>query len=367
MITKKANFVRTLKNIYFLKNEPVSLVHFLTNRCNARCSFCFIDFDDPKTFKGELTLDEIDLLTKNLGKSLLNINLTGGEPFARKDIVEIAKLYIKNTTVQSIYITTNGSLPERVENFANEITKFEKDIELTFQISIDDFPERHNEVRKIQDLFDSCIETYFKLKNHERNVNPVVSITVTHENCDDIESIFNHLVYKCKIDSLKCTIVRDEGVYKTPDEKRKKIFSAYNWLTNEIKKLTDNGTIRNYNTKSLQGRLHNRKDKISWDLTKKMYLNPHYISPCHAGSLFGIISASGLVYPCEILENKVLGDLRKNEMNFMKIWNSKINQETKNFIKKTNCHCTYECALTYNILGNWRYQPNLAKALFDSY
>ena len=56
--------------------------------------------------------------------------------FARKDIVEIAKLYIKNSTVQSIYITTNGSLPDRVESFAKKITDFEKNVELTFQISI---------------------------------------------------------------------------------------------------------------------------------------------------------------------------------------------------------------------------------------
>ena len=81
------------------------MVHFLTNRCNARCSL-FYDFDDPKTFKGELTLDEIDKLTKNLGKSLLNVNLTGGEPL-RKDIVEIAKLYIKNLQFGQ-YATTNG-------------------------------------------------------------------------------------------------------------------------------------------------------------------------------------------------------------------------------------------------------------------
>ena len=126
MITKKANLIRTVKNIYFSKNEPVSIVHFLTNRCNARCSFCFIDFDDPNTFKGELTLEEIEKLTKNLGKSLLNVNLTGGEPFARKDIVDIAKLYIRNSTVQSMYITTNASLPDRVENFANEICINEK-------------------------------------------------------------------------------------------------------------------------------------------------------------------------------------------------------------------------------------------------
>ena len=367
MITKKANLVRTVKNIYFLKNEPVSIVHFLTNRCNARCSFCFIDFDDPNTFKGELTIEEIEKLTKSLGKSLLNVNLTGGEPFARKDIVDIAKLYIKNSTVQSMYITTNASLPDRIENFANIITNFEKNIELTFQISIDDFPEKHNKVRKIENLFESCIDTYFRLKNHKKNVNPVVSITVTHENCDDIENIFNYLFYKSKINALKCTIVRDEGVYKTPREKREKIFSAYSWLTNKISELTKTGEIKNYNTKSLQGKLHNRKDKISWDLTKKMYLDPHYVSPCYAGGLFGIITASGLVYPCEILEDKILGDLRKNNMDFMKIWKSKETLEAKNFIKKTNCHCTYECALTYNILGNWRYQPKLVGSLFDSY
>ena len=56
MLTKKANLLRVLKNIYLTRNEPVSLVHFVTNRCNARCSFCFIDFDNPDTFKSELTI-----------------------------------------------------------------------------------------------------------------------------------------------------------------------------------------------------------------------------------------------------------------------------------------------------------------------
>ena len=368
MITKKASFFRVLKNINLTKDEPVSVVHFLTNRCNARCSFCFIDFDNPNTFKGELTLDEIEKLTKSFGKSLLNVNLTGGEPFARKDIVDIAKLYILNSTIQSIYITTNASLPDRIENFTKEITSFKDSVELTFQISIDDFPEKHNKVRKIDNLFENCIDSYFRLKNFpSENVNPVVSITVNHENCDDIKNIYEHLVNKCKIDSLKCTIVRDEGVYKTPEVKRKKIFEAYSWLTNKIVESKKNKVIKNYNLNSIQGKLHDKKDNISWDLTKRMYLKPHYISPCHAGSLFGIITAAGLVYPCEILEDKILGNLRENDMNFMKIWKNQKTAETKKFIKKTNCHCTYECALSYNILGNLRYQPSLISSLFRSY
>ena len=117
MIVKKTGLTRVVKNILLDRKEPISLVHFVTNRCNARCSFCFIDFDDPKTFSHELTLEEIDKLTKNLGKSLLNVNLTGGEPFARKDLINIAKKYLTNSTIQSIYITTNASLPERIKNF----------------------------------------------------------------------------------------------------------------------------------------------------------------------------------------------------------------------------------------------------------
>ena len=365
MITKKANLLKVLKNLYFSRNEPISLVHFVTNRCNARCSFCFIDFDDPKTFQGELTLEEIEKLTKNLGKSLLNVNLTGGEPFARKDLIDIAKSYLRNSTVQSMYITTNASLPERINEFAKEISLFSPSTELTFQISIDDFPQSHNRVRKIENLFDSCIDAYKILKNLGPNINPVVSITVTHENCDNIEKIFKYLNEDCKIDSIKCGIVRDEGVYKTPTEKKKKIFEAYDWVTNEIKKKAEDKGILNYNTKSIQGKLHQKKDLISWDMVKKMYLSPKYLSPCHAGGLFGIITSNGKIYPCEILEKKLMGDLRDHDMEFMKIWNSDISKSTKKYILETKCNCTYECALTYNILGNWRYQTSLMSSLFN--
>ena len=117
-----------------------------------------------------------------------------------------------------------------------------------------------------------------------------------------------------------------------------------------------------YNSNSIQGRLHQKKDIMSWEMIKKMYLEPKYISPCHAGSLFGIISSKGKIHPCEILEGKELGDLRENDMDFMKIWNNQKTKDTKNFILKSKCNCTYECALSYNILGNWRYQTKLAAA-----
>jgi len=102
-------------------------------------------------------------------------------------------------------------------------------------------------------------------------------------------------------------------------------------------------------------------------MVKKTYLTNNYLSPCHASSLFGVITAKGDVYPCEILENKLIGNLRDYEMNFLKLWDNKNNKEIKDFIKKTKCRCTYECALSFNILGNFRYQYKLLKSFISKY
>ena len=59
-----------------------------------------------------------------------------------------------------------------------------------------------------------------------------------------------------------------------------------------------------------------------------------------------------------------MGNLRENEMNLMSIWNSNVSNKTRKYIKESKCNCTYECALSYNILGNWRYQPSLISSLF---
>ena len=111
-------------------------------------------------------------------------------------------------------------------------------------------------------------------------------------------------------------------------------------------------------------RVCRKKDLISWEMVKKTYLEPKYLSPCHAGGLFGVITSDGKVFPCEILENKLLGNLRECNMNFMDIWRNKETTEAKKYIIKSKCNCNYECALTYNILGNWRYQPSLISSIF---
>ena len=98
---------------------------------------------------------------------------------------------------------------------------------------------------------------------------------------------------------------------------------------------------------------------------QKKLFKSKYESRCHAGGLFGIIGSKGEIYACELLQEKKIGNLRDYNFDFLKIWTSEENKKVKKFIKKTNCNCTYECALAFNFLGNYRYQVGFFKSLFD--
>lgn len=363
LLTKRTSFIKSLFNLFVSQKQPISLVHFITNRCNARCSFCFINFDDESIFKDELSLDEIEKLTKNIGNSLLNINFTGGEPFARKEFKKIAYLYCKNTTIQSIYITTNGSLPNRIKEFCEFIHESFPEIIITISISIDDLSEKHDKIRKIKGLFNKCIESY-EICRRLPNAVPVVQITVSHDNFMSVKKLYNDLVHKYKVDSIKVVAVRDEGVYKIPLDNKNDILNAYKYLVNKIKEDSKSNVLKVYDKKTLQGRLHYNKDLMTYDYVINNYLNPQYESQCPAGKLFGIIDSKGQIFACEILEESI-GSLRENNMNFMKIWNNNESKKLSKKIKNTKCNCTYECALTYNFLSNIKYQPKFVKSIFD--
>jgi MoaA/NifB/PqqE/SkfB family radical SAM enzyme len=350
-------------NVHVTRAHPISLVHFVTNRCNARCSFCFIDFDAPGAFKGELTVEEIDRFSRTLGPSLRNVNLTGGEPFARKELADIVRCYYRNTGIESIFITSNGSLPDRMVALAGMVRDEFPERKLIFSLSIDSFRERHDEIRKIDGLFDNCLAAYRALDEIAPNVVPNVAITVSHENHAIAERLYDSLIDEHGVRAITATIVRDEGVFKIPAEAKARIHATYKRLTERIAADLRAGRIRGYDSSTLQGRLMNKKNVIMNRIIADTYLEPRYVSPCHAGALFGVVKADGTVEACEILD-KPLGNLRDYGLDFAALWRDAPARELKKWIRESECHCSYECAWSFNILGNLRYQPALVAAAF---
>lgn len=349
-------------NLQFKKSNPVSLVHFITNRCNARCSFCFIDFDNPETFANELTTDEIDRLTKNLGPNLQNVNITGGEPFARKDLNDIINSYYTNTNIRSVFMTSNGSLPDRLEKLCAFKKANHPKRKLFLQISIDALPKEHDRIRKIDGLFDKALQSYHIAKANGPFVQASVAMTISHENHEQCEEIYYHLTRKENVTNITLNIVRDEGVYKIPTPHKQAILDSYIKLTEIIENDKKQGLIEGWDNKSIQGKLMNKKNQIWREVLADIYMEPDYKVPCMAGSIFGIIEANGEVRPCEILD-KPLGNVRDFDLNFMSLWQSQKAKETKDWIKDTKCNCHYDCAWSFNILANKKYQFDLFSSL----
>lgn len=345
-------------NLYISRKNPISLVHFVTNRCNARCSFCFIDFDDPKVFQGELSLSEIDKMTKNLGPNLQNVNLTGGEPFARKDFLEITRCYFKNTNIKSIFVTSNGSLPDRIKNYLSSLSAEYPNRKILMQLSIDDLPKEHDKIRKIDGLFENCIKSYKLAEHYGENIQSSIAITISHENYNNAEALYDYLINEHKVKSITLNIVRDEGVYKIPSEHKLKILETYKHLSYRINKDMKNGLLHGWNNKSVQGRMMNKKNEIWRDILLDIYINDNYVTPCRAGSIFGVIEANGKVRPCEILDTS-FGSLRDCDYNLMSLWTSKENIRIKKNIISSKCKCHYDCAWSFNILANKEFQKHL--------
>lgn len=97
--------LRPLVSSVLTHQNPLYVQYYVTARCNLRCQQCNVIYGNGD--QNECTLDQIQMIAQNLssiGTSI--VLLTGGEPFARADLPEIAQTF-KNAGVHP-RIQTNG-------------------------------------------------------------------------------------------------------------------------------------------------------------------------------------------------------------------------------------------------------------------
>jgi len=89
--------------------------------------------------------------------SFVIVELTGGEPFMRSDLVEIAKAFAEySKRLYAITIPTNSLVNiEAVVNKVNEMLKLNKKIVIT--LSLDGYRELEDEIRGVKGNYDRVI------------------------------------------------------------------------------------------------------------------------------------------------------------------------------------------------------------------
>lgn len=136
--------------------RPSWCTYLVNYRCNARCGMC----DSWRVRPGvELTPSEVDAVFAKVGR-LDVVRLTGGEPFLREDMLDVAEAVLRRSRPFVIHITTNGSFPDRVADFAR---RFSRSRLLRFMISFDGLKDEHDRNRGEEVLFDTAMETVRKL------------------------------------------------------------------------------------------------------------------------------------------------------------------------------------------------------------
>lgn len=148
--------LRVLQNRLGAVPRPSFCTYLVCNRCNARCQMC----DSWKIDRGdELSPDDVRRIFSDIG-TLDVVRLSGGEPFLREDILEVAEAVLASARPRVLHVTSNGSFPDRVERFARD---FSAPARLRVMISLDGLAPEHDRNRGRASCFANAYETVRRL------------------------------------------------------------------------------------------------------------------------------------------------------------------------------------------------------------
>ncbi len=347
------------------KQLPLYLIFYPTSRCNLKCSHCFY-YDSLNKKFNELTLDEIDKITKTMDP-ILHLILTGGEPFLRHDLDQIAKIFYENTKVPILTIPSNGWYLEKMDKQIINIMEWCPEITLNQQISIDGIGTDHNAIRMDKQVkgpensFEKAIKTIKHLKKLQKKYNRInigIIATFTSENQIKFKNIIKEIYFLTEPDNISINLVRG-------DPREKVNLNLDLELYREAVKYRDNL----FYEKKMSGHINFPGNKFATagrvmlnELVNKIYEENKYVTPCYAANLSGVMYPEGDVYPCEILSDEhKIGNIRDFDLNFKKLWLSQKAKKEVSFIRKTKCFCTHECFNSVNILFNPKFYLQIIK------
>ncbi len=351
-------FIRHIPRIFFKRGLPLNLIFFVTSKCNARCRHCFF-WQEINKGEVQLTLPEIEKIAKS-ASSLLTLSLTGGEPFLRADLAEIALAFSRFTSIANLQIPTNGLLTDQIVKISQEILEHcRQDIRIVVGVSLDDLNERHDAIRQVPGIWNKALETIKRLKELEKKFpNFLVGscITINRSNQERVGELVDFLKNKLKVKEVGVNLIRSE----VRDVSLKEVdLKYYDDVHFKIREDFLRRAGQQPKPSMIQRILSSLQYKYS-RLISETYSQGRYITPCYAGDLLAILRENGDIYPCEMLNLK-MGNLRDFDFNLKKLWYSKPAQEVRRKIKKMKCFCTYECVMTLNTLFNPRHLLEIFK------
>ncbi len=339
--------------LQFSADKRPVVVWNVTRRCNLKCIHCYAHAKD-KAFKNELSTDEGKALLDDLAQFGAPVILfSGGEPFIRKDLPELAR-YAVERGMRAV-VSTNGTLitPERARIF--------KEIGLSYVgISLDGMEEVNDRFRGVKGAFQAALKGI--RNSQEAGLKVGLRFTMNRLNAAEIPAIFDlledldvpricfyHLVYAGRGSKL----VEEDLVH---EETR----AAVDLIMDRTKDLHDRGkpkevlTVDNHaDGPYLYLRLLKEDPERAKEVLELLKMNEGNSS----GRGIGCVSWDGSVYADQFWRHYSFGNVR--ERPFSEIWTDTSNslmkklKDKKRYVKGRCAQCRWLdiCA------GNFRVRP----------
>ncbi|MEW5748715.1 MAG: radical SAM protein [Candidatus Thermoplasmatota archaeon] len=293
----------------------------VTYRCNSKCSMCNIWKLDPGA---EMTPADYH----KIPPSLKTINITGGEPFLRHDLVEVIREIHSIVPSSRIVFSTNGFLTARITSTIKEIMHFHPRVGVG--VSIDGIGKTHDTIRGIEGAYDKALTTVTALKNLGiRDLR--IAMTIMRENSKEVRDVFA-LARGLDVE-FTCVHVHNSDVYFCKDDNPTETSSG----------ISDSNSIASV----VEAQLHSKHAK---DWLRAYHTNGiidvgerhRYTSSCEAGKEYVFIAPNGDVYPCNVM-NKKLGNITQHRS-----WDEFAANIDEYDLRKAVTNCNMDCWMVCN-------------------
>lgn len=277
---------------------PTHAIVAVTLNCNSHCLMCDI-WKNNHTHE----LRPADYL--KLPTSLVDINITGGEPFLRSDLPEIVKNIKIAAPKAKLIISTNGFLTTQIKKITPQLMSIDPNI--TYRISIDGWEKTHNSLRQIPGAFKTALSTINFLK--KIGVKDLgIGFTIMENNYSELFSFYQYA--KKEGFDLSLSLVSESPIYFGPKKQLLRPQDT-NKLTVVLNKIIFD-RICTLNPKNWS-RAWFEHQLLVYIRTGKRAL------PCSAANNLFYLDSAGDIFPCQ-LKDKPLGNLLLKS--FADIWNS---------------------------------------------
>lgn len=264
----------------------------VTNACNLRCIHCHLSSGTP--LENELTTEEIyNIISEVKELGVKEIVISGGEPFCRKDILEILE-YVRNRC-ERVTLITNGTL------ITEEIAEKLSNLKLAIQVSLDGASKETQDFIRGKDSYEKTLKGLQNLVAHNANVR--VAMTIMKRNMDEIQEMAD-LVKNLGVKYLHFPTLQVKGRAKKYEPVLRLEEEDMVAAVMEMHKLSQAGDIIITVERNIQEELDTLGQK---DL-------------CGAGSSLVSVAADGNVYPCAGLHEDEFCAGTIREKSLKEIW-----------------------------------------------